>query len=181
MKEKLTILIIGLYFFGCTNTENHQVNQNDVKSNIVCTDSSCYGTYSGPEFEKGSDVAHQFSNEMSAKVGDKLKQLYKNRKYSKVDFSKIKMSTKGMGSGSVVYKLDIPFKRVGEKCDAYTSFDHVGGWDHSPALSERKKQLKSALLIGESLDISELKATREGLQEYWIQWKNKKLQADCVK
>jgi hypothetical protein len=91
------------------------------------------------------------------------------------------MSTEGMGSGTVVYKLDIPFKRVEQKCDAYTSFDHVGGWDHSPALLKRKKQLKSVLLNVESLDISNLKTTPEGLQEYWIQWKNKKAQANCVR
>ena len=47
------------------------------------------------------------------------------------------MSTKGMGSGNVIYKLSIPFVRVSEKCDAYTSFDHVGGWNHSPTLTER--------------------------------------------
>ena len=34
---------------------------------------------------------------------------------------------------------------------------------------------------GEQLDISELKQTPEGLQEYWIQWKNKIIQIDCEK
>jgi len=32
---------------------------------------------------------------------------------------------------------------------------------------------------GHELNISDLKTTREGLQEYWIQWKNKKTQSDC--
>ena len=181
MIEKLTVLIIGLYCFGCTNSNNNNSLKVGNPSPITCNEKGCSGSYNGAEFVNGSDVAHQFSNEMSEKVGDKLKQLYKEGVYSKVDFSKIKMSTVGMGSGTVIYKLDIPFMRVEQKCDAYTSFDHAGGWDHSPALSARKKQLNSALIKGESLDISNLKTTREGLQEYWIQWKNNKVQANCVK
>ncbi len=149
------------------------------QSTVECDDSGCSGTYTGPEFVNRSDVAHQFSNEMSWKVGDKLKELYKSGKYSKVDFSKIEMTTKGMGSGNVIYYLKIPFQQVDEKCNAYTSFDHVGGWNHTPALSSRKKQLQGALLEGESLDISDLKTTPEGLEEYWIQWKNKNVQKEC--
>ena len=80
---------------------------------------------------------------------------------------------------TVTYYLKIPFVRVAKKCDAYTSFDHVGGWNHTPALSQRKKQLKGALMNGQKLDISDLKITKEGLQEYWIQWKNKITQAEC--
>lgn len=152
---------------------------NAQKSDIICDVNGCHGVYQGPEFVNGSDIAHQFSNSMSKDVGVELKKLYDKGVYSKVDFSKIKMSTKGMGSGTVVYELDIPFMRVAEKCDAYTSFDHVGGWNHKPALNARKQQLSKVLLKGESLDISELKVTTEGLQEYWIQWKNKSVQADC--
>jgi hypothetical protein len=156
------------------------VISNNQASDIICDEKGCRGTYQGPEFVDGSDIAHQFSNAMSHDVGVELKSLYNKGLYSKVDFSKLKMSTKGMGSGTVVYELDIPFIRVDEKCDAYTSFDHVGGWNHKPALNARKQQLSSALLKGDSLDISQLKVTPEGLQEYWIQWKNKSVQADCV-
>ncbi|HPK10895.1 MAG TPA: hypothetical protein PK246_11215 [Saprospiraceae bacterium] len=116
---------------------------------------------------------------MSRVVGDKLKELYDNRKYSKVDLEKITMSTQGMGSGIVEYSLEIPFLRVLSPCEAYTSFDHVGGWNHVPELAKRKQQLKNALLNGENLNISELKVTEEGLQEYWIQWKNKDKQSEC--
>jgi hypothetical protein len=116
---------------------------------------------------------------MSRDVGDKLKELYTAGKYSMVDFSSIEMSTEGMGSGEVNYYLLIPFKRVENKCDAYTSFDHVGGWNHSPALKARKNALRNALLPGEELYISDLKKTKEGLQEHWIQWKNKKVQKEC--
>ena len=147
---------------------------------ITCDDKGCRGAYQGPEFINGSDVAHQFSNKMSSRVGDKLKELYDNQQYSKVDFARVKMATPGMGTGTVTYHLDVPFIRVNEKCEAYTSFDHVGGWNHAPALKARKKQLQSALLEGEQLDISDLKKTPEGLQEYWIQWKNKSRQSDCA-
>ncbi|WP_282048701.1 hypothetical protein [Maribacter aquivivus] len=146
---------------------------------IQCDEKGCKGTYYGPEFINGSDVAHQFSNTMSHKVGDKLKECYNNGVYIKVDFSSIKMITLGMGSGTVTYKLLIPFISVTEPCDAFTSFDHVGGWNHAPSLATRKKELSNVLLPGDALHISDLKTTPEGLQEYWIQWRNKATQANC--
>jgi hypothetical protein len=160
----------SILFFSCKNNN---------KSEIICTDSSCVGTYIGSEFYLGDDIAHQFSNIICKSVGDKLKELYRKGNYSKVDFSKILISTEGMGTGNVIYKITIPFSKVKEKCEAYTSFDHVGGWNHAPALSGRKTQLKSILLKGETLNISNLIRTNEGLQEYWIQWKNKEIQSDC--
>ena len=172
-KHYIIYFLITLMCWSCSSRDN--------KSEIVCTNSSCDGIYIGPEFLCWSDIAHQFSNKMCNSVGDKLKALYKTGKYSKVDFSKIIMTTEGMGSGKVIYKITIPFTRVKEKCQAYTSFDHVGGWNHEPALSGRKAQLKSALMKSETLDISYLLLTKEGLQEYWIQWKNKDLQSECGK
>lgn len=151
----------------------------DNNSNITCSNNECYGEYEGAEFLGGDDIAHQFSNKMSAKVGDKLKELFNAGEYSKVDFDNIVMTTKGMGSGRVVYYLKIPFKRVNSQCEAYTSFDHVGGWNHKPELESRKKQLQKALMVNHQLDISNLKTTPEGLQEYWIQWKNKNTQSMC--
>jgi hypothetical protein len=162
----------SILFFSC--------KKNDNKSEIICIDSSCVGTYIGPEFYLGDDIAHQFSNKICKSVGDKLKELYRKGDFSKVNFSKILMSTEGMGTGNVIYKIIIPFSKVKEKCEAYTSFDHVGGWNHEPALRGRKVQLKKALLKGETLYISNLMRTEEGLQEYWIQWKNKEIQSDCV-
>ena len=159
--------------------ENINSVQRKDKTEIICSDDSCEGFYKGPEFIDGSDIAHQFSNKMSNAVGDKLKELYKKGEYSKVDFSNISMTTEGMGSGIVTYKLSIPFMAVKEKCDAYTSFDHVGGWNHEPDLSKRRAELSKALVEGHSLDISDLKTTPEGLQEYWIQWKNKIVQSSC--
>lgn len=164
-----------LFFSTCGNSDGKISSQNE----IVCSSSGCEGSYKGPEFIDESDVAHQFSNKMSGKVGDKLKELYDRGEYAKVDFSKISMSTQGMGSGNVTYSLSVPFVLVNEKCEAYTSFDHVGGWNHKPSLSSRKAELNKVLMEGHSLDISDLKTTTEGLQEYWIQWKNKIKQSDC--
>lgn len=173
-------LFFVILFFWCVNAQTKGTSESTPKTELNCSDNSCSGEYTGPEFIKGSDVAHQFSNTMSRHVGDQLKKLYREGKYSKVDFNNIVMSTKGMGSGSVVYKLTIPFTRVEKKCDAYTSFDHVGGWNHSPALQARKRQLAKALIPGDSLNISKLKTTPEGLQEHWIQWRNKNVQANCL-
>lgn len=173
MKQSLFLSCCSLLLVGCFNS--------DPKNVITCTDTFCEGTYIGPEFTNCSDVAHQFSNTMSDVVGDKLKELFKNKKYVKVNFSGIQMSTKGMNNiGDVEYKVYFPFEAVANECDAFTSFDHVGGWDHAPELEQRKKALKKAVLPGEELVISPLKTTEEGLQEYWIQWKNKDVQAACA-
>lgn len=178
MYKKLLISICLVSLFqGNQNAKNERIKQRYYT--IQCLDAGCKGTYGGPEFINGEDIAHQFSNKISASVGNKLKLLYKNKKYKKVDFSKIKMSTKGMGSGSVVYALEIPFVSVKSKCDAFTSFEHVGGWNHKPDLVKRKNELQGVTLRGHHLDISDLKYTKEGLQEYWIQWKNKIVQLEC--
>ena len=149
------------------------------KQEINCSNNTCEGIYDGPEFIWRSDVAHQFSNKMAVKVGQKLKELYKVGKYRKVNLNGISMKTEGMGSGKVNYKLIIPFSQVRIKCEALTSFDHVGGWGHKPELNRRKKELQKFLMSGHSLEISNLKKTPEGLQEYWIQWKNKDIQKEC--
>lgn len=172
-------LFLNLFLSNCNNSEKRNAYKSSQQPKIKCSANGCQGAYKGPEFINGSDIAHQFSNKMSKAVGDELKKLYLSKDYRKVDFSNIKMTTEGMGSGHVIYNLDIPFMAVNDKCDAYTSFDHVGGWDHIPALAERKMQLDHVLLDGQELDISNLKITPEGLQEYWIQWKHKITQIDC--
>jgi hypothetical protein len=161
------------------NFEFDKESETQKNNEIECTENGCSGTYTGPEFINGEDIAHQLSNKISGSVGDKLKELYLEKKYRKVDFSKIKMTTEGMGSGEVIYKIYIPFASVDSKCEAYTSFDHVGGWNHKPALERRKNELQNVTLRGHVLNISHLIKTPEGLQEYWIQWRNKKIQSDC--
>jgi len=156
----------------------------------TCTDDGCKGTYSGPQFLKSdsSDVAHKYSNTMSYYVGVKLKELYKQGIYVKVDLKNITMTAVPVQYGEnynpTKVTIDIPFIRVKNKCDAYTSFDHVGGWGHlNINLNKRKTNLSSLLLPGETLDVSDLKTTDKNvstsLNEYWIQWKNKVTQSDC--
>ena len=165
-----------------------------VSEEPVCTESGCKGKYTGPEFEKmgdntKSDIAHQYSNVITKAVAAKLKDLYKNGIYSRVNFSGIKMETKGMGSGNVTYTVDIPFERANDKCDSRTGFAHVGGWGHKPELQTRKKEIWGYIPPGKSrntvvdnhLDVSQLTTTPEGLEEYWIQWKHWDYQSECEK
>lgn len=175
------LLLLVLSSSTCKTNHNTSKQEEESKHQITCTDAACFGKYSGQEVIHGSDIAHQFSNKMSKAVGDKLKELYQTEKFSKVDFENIQMSTNGMGTGNVTYELIIPFARVSTKCAAYTSFDHAGGWNHYPAITKRKERLNKVLLTGDSLFISQLKTTPEGLQEFWIQWRNKDLQGDCIK
>lgn len=178
MKLLFYIYFISIFLMNCEANKNTDKKIQE-KNGIECTENGCGGTYTGAEFINGEDIAHQFSNKISNAVGKKLKELYHEKKYKKVDFSSIKMKTQGMGSGKVIYSLIIPFISVNSKCEAYTSFDHVGGWNHTPALNRRKKELENVTMKEHNLDISRLKKTPEGLQEYWIQWKNKEVQSDC--
>ena len=155
---------------------------------VQTSDSVCRGIYRGIEFDSkkrvNGDIAHQYSNHMSKVVGDQLKKLYSEGKYSKVDFKRIEMSTKGMNDGNnyVVYELIIPFVSVENKCDAMTSFDHCGGWGHAPAIEKRKAgfyEKGETVMVGNILEISDLKTTKEGLQEYWLQWKHVDFQSEC--
>ena len=179
MKTVVFTILIACLLSASQSIENSILKDQKQRSKISCNDEGCSGRYKGPEFINGDDVAHQFSNKMSSAVGDALKEAYREGTYLKVDFTNIKMTTKGMGSGKVTYYLSIPFAEVNEKCEAFTSFDHVGGWNHTPALSRRKQELSKALMPGHELNISQLKTTPEGLEEYWIQWKNKTTQAEC--
>ena len=150
-------------------------------SNPTITDDGFVGTYVGPEFNYKGDIAHQFSNTASNLIGERLKELYERGKYSKVDFDNIEMTTDGMGSGYVTYSLKIPFVRVNDKCDAYTSFDHRGGWGHGEGNKKQDaiRELGYLPVKGTDLDISDVKKTPEGLVEYWVQWKNPKYQSEC--
>lgn len=182
--------VMGLLNEQQTTTTSYVLPQGHVEP--TCTDAGCKGEYRGPQFLKsdGSDVAHKYSNTMSNYVGIKLKELYNRGIYVKVDLKNIVMTADpvqyGENYNQTHVTIDIPFIRVKNKCDAYTSFDHVGGWGHTHKinLSGRKSKLSTLLLPGETLDVSDLKMTHknvnESLNEYWIQWKNKTTQSDCV-
>ncbi len=180
MKVRFYLYCICIFQMSCEMPKKDKTDANILEEEgIECSENGCSGTYSGVEFINGEDIAHQFSNKMSNAVGMKLKELYREKKYKKVALSSIKMTTLGMGSGKVIYTLFIPFVTVNSKCEAYTSFDHAGGWNHVPELVRRKNELKNVTLKGHKLDISSLKKTPEGLQEYWIQWKHQETQSDC--
>jgi hypothetical protein len=152
-----------------------------------CDDNGCKGRYAGVEFVDeeyriklnltGTDIAHNYSNLISKYVGNHLKKMFLEKKYVKVDFSRIHMSTKGMGNGKdyVEYRVHIPFKRVSSPEQAMTGFDHCGGWGHAPEIQERVAKLKnspSGIVKNKRLWISPLCKTPEGLEEYWIQWQH---------
>ena len=186
MKHLIPLAALSLFFCMCSADNKHLAiyQELDFKREVDFFEtengSVFIGEYIGYEFTDKGDVGHQFSNHISAIVANKLKELYNNGRYYKVNLERIHISTAGMGSGTVRYSCVIPLNSVSEKCDAMTSFDHAGGWGHSPALETRKKELGKALLKGDSLRISSLKITPEGLEEYWIQWRNKRKQADCI-
>jgi len=184
-------LCIIVIIFSCIN-EKDKNNSNtqtlvSISEKPVCGEFKCTGKYTGVEFNnqiEKNDIAHQYSNIMSKAVGDQLKKLYQEEKYSKVDFDHIIMKTTGMGQNYVVYELEIPFKRVTNKCDAMTAFDHAGGWNHLPDLELRKNELlhgTKSTVIDKNLEISPLIKTPEGLYEYWIQWKHIDFQKSCIK
>lgn len=155
----------------------------------ICDATGCSGTYTGPEFTNTEgDIAHQYSNVITKAVGLKLKELYQSGNYVKVNLNNITMSTTGMGTGNVVYKVKIPFMGVSNKCDAMTGFAHVGGWGHVPQLSARineilsyipKGKTKNTVVDNELYYNNKAHKTPEGLQEYWIQWKHSDYQSDC--
>lgn len=206
MRTICNFIILTLLFSCSQNTDDQGGrygaigNEEDTTSHIterykyfidtpVCSEKGCTGVYKGVEFVDeeymiklkltGTDIAHNYSNVMCKYVGNKLKELYNQGLYSKVDLKHIRMTTKGMGDGDqyVEYKVVIPFVRVKTKQQAMTAFDHSGGWGHRPDIEERKRQLlKGGIVKGKRLYISPLKKTPEGLQEYWIQWRHPKYQ-----
>ena len=181
------LTLSALLIFSCSNPKKEVKNTKIIpKKNLVlvCNDSFCKVNYSGPEFtiHKGEiiDTAHRMSNLISGEVGKKLKILFNNKKYAKVDLKNIRMTSIDMNNlGSVKLEIFIPFKRVQNLCEARTGFDHSGGWDHDPAIEKRKKQLLG-IAVCEQLEISSLIKTPENFQEYWIQWKHKEFQANCA-
>jgi hypothetical protein len=181
------LTLSALLIFSCSNPKKEVKNTKTKPEKnlvIVCNDSFCKVNYSGPEFtiHKGEiiDTAHRMSNLISGEVGKKLKILFNNKKYTKVDLKNIRMTSIDMNNlGSVKLEIFIPFKRVKNPCEASTGFDHSGGWDHDPAIEKRKKQLLG-IAVCEQLEISSLIKTTENFQEYWIQWKHKDFQANCA-
>ena len=164
---QLIILLLTTAFLSCW--------QSEAKYDITCIENGCSGTYTGPEFVNGSDVAHQFSNHMARRVCEELKELYKQKKYTRVVLGEIKMTTKGMNFiGDVTYSLEIPFESVSDPCEAFTSFDHRGGWGHKIKESSVQYSFRNK----SNVQLIE-KNTPEGLQEFWIQFQHRDYQSQC--
>lgn len=88
--KHMLVLLISVWVCHCANAQKVAMKTKTLRNvTIECNDNGCFGSYYGREFINGSDVAHQFSNTMSAKVGDKLKELHSQDKYVKVDFENI--------------------------------------------------------------------------------------------
>ena len=62
-----------------------------------------------------------------------------------------------------------------QKEQAMTGFDHCGGWGHTPEIKKRKFDLLNStnkIVKNKRLWVSRLFKTREGLEEYFIQWQH---------
>jgi len=173
--KKITFYILFISILSLAFKTKSSLCRVTSENDIIVKDTGCSGTYNGPEFFNGYDVAHQFSNKMSRVVGDKLKELYDQKIYVKVDLKKIEMTTLNMDNkGNVIYYLNIPFISVQKPCDATTSFDHRGGWGHQI----KKVSVLKTFGDKKGLEMIELN-TDEGLQEFWIQWRNSGKQSHC--
>ncbi len=122
------LTLSALLLFSCSSPKKEVENTKvELEKNLVlvCNDSFCKVNYSGPEFtiHKGEiiDTAHRMSNLISGEVGKKLKILFNNKKYAKVDLKNIRMTSIDMDNlGSVKLEIFIPFKRVQNLCEART-------------------------------------------------------------
>jgi hypothetical protein len=152
---------------------------------IRISDKGLTGYFKGPEYNEEGDIAHQFSNKVAEYVGAYLKQRYLKNVYLKVDLAAVTIKTEGLNQeDSVYYAIEMPFKRVA-KCDAFTGIEHCGSWNYQPRilLNKRFKELREGLSERCSVGNSayQFYKNEEGFQEYWIQFKHKDYQADCVK
>ncbi|MFM7596272.1 MAG: hypothetical protein ACKO4Y_08850 [Flavobacteriales bacterium] len=152
---------------------------------IRIDDKGLIGYFRGPEYNEDGDIAHQFSNKVAERVGVYLKERYSKKVYLKVDLAAVRIKTQGLNQvDSVYYAIEMPFKRV-TKCDAFTGIEHCGSWNYQPILllNKRFKELREGLSERCSVGNSayQFYKNEEGFQEYWIQFKHKDYQADCVK
>ena len=200
-KTYLIALISLLLFVECNTTNNKQnkrkIQEEERKSEIkrkpnysvTIDQNGLYGTYKGLEFvDTGdvmyNDVAHQFSNFVADTLGKFLKASYKAGNYYCIDFKKTKITTKGMDmKDTVVYCINMAFKKK-DKCGASTGIEHCGSWG-GQADDILKKRLDETITNLAPLCIGRPKTykyvTDEKFKEYWIQFKHKNYQGDCVK
>jgi len=166
-------------------TTHEVVETKPTYDSIRISDSGLIGYFKGPEYNEEGDIAHQFSNKVADRVGAYLKERFLKKVYLKVDLAAVIIKTEGLNQvDSVYYAIEMPFKRVA-KCDAFTGIEHCGSWNYQPRilLNQRFKELREGLSERCSVGTSayQFYKNEEGFQEYWIQFKHKDYQADCVK
>ena len=79
--KKGVVFVVASILLACSNDE--------YESTISCNEEGCTGTYVGAEFDNSKpngkkDIAHLFSNKISARVGNELKKLYTQNKLGKL-------------------------------------------------------------------------------------------------
>ncbi|MBA6316347.1 hypothetical protein [Cellulophaga baltica] len=87
MKIIFYTFLFSLFQLNCIAQKNkNNTHKSKASQKVECTDNDCSGTYAGPEFIDQQDIAHQFSNAMSAAVGDQLKKFYSKKNIKKYPF-----------------------------------------------------------------------------------------------
>ena len=178
----LTLSILVLTLLMSFNVRRN--NDDKVTDVNTISDKGFYGKYVGVEFDENGDVAHQFSNKVTRVVGKFLKESYSHGKYYKIDFTRTKITTKGLDlKGRVEFIIYMPFIKV-EECESFTGLVHCGTWvnQKSSILTIRlEDQLKKLTKISVGLPNQGYFKTPEGYKEYWIQFKHKNYQTKCKK
>ena len=170
----------------------------DVKHTGEVTEESETGMkfeYTGPEFYGGDGTVHALANTVASKVGEQLRALYAAGTYVRVNLNKITYKTKTIECDEVKwpdpdesicinFKISVPFVKVEDKCQAFTSIEHGGSWGGNNADANttiNKSKVEKINLDGDEFDTSEIIKDENGkVTEYWFQWRNKgKQEADC--
>ena len=172
----------------------------DVKKTGVVTEKSATEMkfeYTGPEFYGvDDDPAHALANTVAAKVGEQLKSLYDAGIYVQVNLNKITYETTPIKcnkekwpdttdeSKCINFKISVPFVKVEDKCQAFTSIEHGGSWGGNEAeanTTTNKSKAEKINLDGDEFDVSKkIIDNNKKVTEYWFQWRNKgKQEADC--
>lgn len=194
MKIKSALLIIlcmPLLFGSCKQSYKKKKNKKIASTQITPCDhkdslnislSGIKGYYKGVEFNEEGDIAHQFSNKVAKQAGIFLKEQYQKGNYLKIDFSRTKITTKGLDLiDTVHYTIEMPFIKT-TKCQGFTGIEHCGTWDNQNGqlLKERLNDLKKSL---ETIKIGKSDQhyfrTEENFKEYWVQFKHKDYQKEC--
>ena len=191
MKNNFQLLIFTLFIsitscFSRNVTKNSFIkylSNNETINTTSISSKGFYGKYMGVEFNQNGDVAHQFSNKVTKIIGKYLKESYSRGEYLKIDLKNTKIKTTDLDlKGNVKFIIYMPFIKV-NKCDAFTGLIHCGTWvnQKSVILDNRiETQLRKLKSISIGKPDQGYFKTPEGYKEYWVQFKHKKYQTNCL-